>query len=258
MVKPFFFGDSDSPLYGVYHPPFASSAEHDCAALICSPIFHEHVRTHRILRQVAAALAEAGFPVLRFDYFGIGDSSGNSEDGTMGRWLADIATAALELKDMSGKKKLTVIGVRMGASLAIQALSKEMSCNRAVLWDPVVSGAGYFNEIGLLHRGLFPNYQGQEESNEVVGFCYPPALHQEIMGIDLTQIHRVAADKILTLFSEERSSYTKFFEALSANHGNCHRIKIENTANWSTPKMIDKLVIANDAIQAIVSFCGER
>jgi len=45
---------------------------------------------------VAIHLANVGFHVLRFDYYGCGDSSGDSEQGEIRQWLIDILTALVQ------------------------------------------------------------------------------------------------------------------------------------------------------------------
>ena len=59
----------------------------------CQPLGHEYIRAHRTFNQLAAGLARAGFPVLRFDYSGTGDSSGADEMGSVKRWMADVREA---------------------------------------------------------------------------------------------------------------------------------------------------------------------
>ena len=73
-TETFFFGNPGSPLYGSYESPSAS-VRRDCGIVLCYPLMAEYLRSHRAFRQLAVRLAEAGFPVLRFDYFGSGDSA---------------------------------------------------------------------------------------------------------------------------------------------------------------------------------------
>src|SRR5438874_878972 len=48
--------------------------------VLCPPLGHEQVHAHRSLRHLADACARAGFPTLRLDYHGTGDSAGSDED----------------------------------------------------------------------------------------------------------------------------------------------------------------------------------
>ena len=72
-MRPFYFGDSEEALYGVYHSP---QGEHrDEGVVLCAPFGQEAMRTHRALRQLATLLTKRGYHVLRFDYRGTGDSA---------------------------------------------------------------------------------------------------------------------------------------------------------------------------------------
>lgn len=82
-MEPFYFGTPDEPLFGIYHPP-VSEPVRDVGVLLCYPIGHEYIVSHRFYRQLSIRLAEAGFHVLRFDYYASGDSGGECELGSPG------------------------------------------------------------------------------------------------------------------------------------------------------------------------------
>src|SRR5207249_11329319 len=48
-------------------------------------------------RQLAARLARLGLDVLRFDYYGTGDSAGQGEDATLHTCIEDVVRATEEL-----------------------------------------------------------------------------------------------------------------------------------------------------------------
>jgi len=121
--------------------------------LICQPVGHEYVNSHRALRHLAARLAEAGFPVLRFDYYGCGDSSGNSEDASVAQWLKDISAAVVRIETSLRSFPHLYVGLRFGCD----AGSSGRLLNKATLkaWsfgDPVMEGEKYFDELLLLER----------------------------------------------------------------------------------------------------------
>jgi len=76
---PIYFGLADRPLFGWFHPP-AASLQRPMGVVLCNPIGEDMVRAHRPYRHLAETLAAAGFPVLRFDFDGTGDSSGDERD----------------------------------------------------------------------------------------------------------------------------------------------------------------------------------
>ncbi len=73
-----------------------------CAVVLCYPIGQEYIRSHRAIYQLAVRLSQAGFHVLRFDYFGCGDSEGDFEEGSLAQWTSDIHSAIAEIQERSG------------------------------------------------------------------------------------------------------------------------------------------------------------
>ena len=94
-MKPVYFGKTGKQLFGVYHEPQARRAV-DAAVLLCYPLVQEYMRTHWALRKLAGLLAREGHHVLRFDYTGTGDSTGDVETGSVTQWCADIRLAAAD------------------------------------------------------------------------------------------------------------------------------------------------------------------
>jgi len=72
-------------LHGMLHAPAAGAARGVCVLLL-SPGIKGRVGPHRLYLKLAEPLVAAGFHVLRFDYYGLGDS-----EGTLGeRVMADM------------------------------------------------------------------------------------------------------------------------------------------------------------------------
>ncbi len=108
---PMYFGRSDSPLYGVYHSPVSADRQH--GVILCYPFGQEYMRAHRAYRHLASRLAESGLHVLRFDYRGTGDSSGDMTTADAESWIQDIGEAVQELRDTSGVSGISVLGLRL-------------------------------------------------------------------------------------------------------------------------------------------------
>lgn len=142
------FGPEQS-LFGVLHGAETTTAER--AALICAPVGHEFVRAHFILQRLARKLAAAGVPVLRFDYYGCGDSLGESVEGSCARWQRDIVDAGQLLEQRTGARRITAIGARLGATLLSNA-ARRLDLAGAVLWDPIADGSHYYAELAAAHR----------------------------------------------------------------------------------------------------------
>jgi amino acid adenylation domain-containing protein len=177
----------DQSLFGVLHGPRASA---DLATLICSPTGHEHVRAHFVLQRLARRLAADGVPVLRFDYYGCGDSLGESSEATCARWQADIEDACAELQRRTRARRVATVGVRLGATLLARVASR-LDVSRTVFWDPIQNGAQYLAELRDAHvqysratwvpsfRLRIPSWR-RRGRHELLGFAYSDAALREL------------------------------------------------------------------------------
>lgn len=145
-MTPMMFGSSSRRLFGIYEPG-AGASHQATAAVICAPWGEEYLHSHRPLRFLARRLAEAGVHTLRFDYFGTGDSGGDVADASLRGAEDDVLTAVEELKATADAERVLLIGMRLGANLAMSAAARSPAdVSGLVLWDPVVDTDGYFGE----------------------------------------------------------------------------------------------------------------
>src|SRR6187200_816203 len=108
-MMPFYFGSETRRLFGVYQG--AGAGRRSRAALICHPWGSEYIHAHRAMRHLSAALAGAGWHTLRFDYYGTGDSSGETSQGDVAGWREDVETAFDEILDMSQSSRAMIVGL---------------------------------------------------------------------------------------------------------------------------------------------------
>ncbi len=146
------FGSSRRLVYGVYHP--AGGRRLRRGVLLLNPYGWEALRAHRTLRTLALRLAAAGLDVLRFDYSCTGDSFGDREDASWDDWMEDADFALDELQSVAGLRKVSLVGLRMGALLAA-ALAEERPdvVDRQVLWAPPSDGADVVRWARTGHPG---------------------------------------------------------------------------------------------------------
>ncbi|HTE44652.1 MAG TPA: alpha/beta fold hydrolase [Gemmatimonadaceae bacterium] len=144
-MNPFFFGRSARQLYGAYDPP--GDASRDLGIVLCPPLGDEQVFAHPTYRLLARQLAAAGCHVLRFDYYGSGDSAGDFEDTNQADWRRDVDTAITELMDVGQVSRVALIGLRFGGTLAAEVAATRDDVDRLVLWDVICDGREYLAEI---------------------------------------------------------------------------------------------------------------
>ena len=145
MQEPFFFGSEGREIFGVYHP--ALGAGSGTLTVICPPLYSEFSRAYSALRNVALALVRRGQHVLRMEYSGTGESYGDLDDATLSGWIKDISLAVDEGRDLSGCRRVQLLGVRGSALLACSAAIERLDIDRVVLWDPAIDGAEYKDSL---------------------------------------------------------------------------------------------------------------
>ena len=142
----FFFGGGERRLFGVYEA--ARRVDSTRAAVLCPAWGTEYIHAHRAMRRLAKMLTAENVHTLRFDYFGVGDSAGETEAGDLRGWETDIRTAVEELKDSTGATQVSLVGLRLGATLAANvAVEEAANVGSLVLWDPVVYGTEHLAEL---------------------------------------------------------------------------------------------------------------
>jgi hypothetical protein len=106
----------------------------------------EQLYALRPLVTAARALAARGAAVMRFDYFGQGESDGDFESSTIRSRVENALFAWRFLADCSGFSP-AMIGVRLGGLIAVAAALQLAVDLDVVLWDPVIDPMAYLNDL---------------------------------------------------------------------------------------------------------------
>ena len=252
-MNPFFFGNSKQPLYGVYHPPRAHTSR-PTAVVLCYPLWQEYMRAHRAFRQLAMLLSKAGFSVLRFDYFGTGDSAGESDAGDVARWTHDISTAIDELKDTAGVSKVSLVGLRVGASLAAAVATERKDLDRIILWDPVVGGKAYVEKMVLTEQADGgARRDGPVGTIGIKGFPLTSRMRQGLEHIDLRDLPGPASGRMIMTVSDERAEFVAFRDAMAGRRIGLTYRHIPSAGNWDEIDRFGSALLPQSIIQGIVA-----
>ena len=216
-LTPLYFGDPQRPLFGAYHPtPRASGATgaiRRVAVLLCYPGPQEYMFAHRAFGRLADSLAQRGFPVLRFDYTGTGDSAADLDTATLAGWKKDVLTAADELAELAGTTQLSIVGMRLGAALAAEvAASGSRRFRDVVLWDPIVQGRRSVDELRAIDAQRYAMSHVKRPAppiDELCGFAFPAQLRRELDRLDLLELPKLAAQRVVVLTSDEDPDATR-------------------------------------------------
>jgi len=113
----------------------------------------EDLCSRRFLTLMARRIADAGMPVLQFDYPGCGDAANDhTQADSVAAWIASIASAIDRLKAETGVADVLVIGFRLGALLAPAAIAGRSDVAGLALLAPPLSGKAYVREMVGLSR----------------------------------------------------------------------------------------------------------
>lgn len=217
-LEPVYFGRGGAPLFGCFHPALTPVRE-GSAIVICQPFGQEYIRCHRLLRVLAAMLARAGVPVLRFDYYGCGDSHGDGEEATLSRCVDDLGEAVRFVRGRTRALSVDLLGLRLGATIALQfAAEHRGQIGRVVLWDPIVRGQDFVASMreqtarfakwmeSVFRRAALP---GESDGpRDFIGFRFSEQLIDELMALDLLQIEDSPCKRVLILDNGKDSDAT--------------------------------------------------
>ncbi len=155
QVNPVVFANrNDQKLFGMLETPDPDRKK-NIAILILSPGIKMRVGPHRLYNKLSAKMVEAGFTVLRYDFYGLGDSEGEIEERVLanvynsiqnGRYIHDTLDAMDWMQKEYGFDQFILSGLCGGAITGLLA--------------------GYDDERvkGLLSLGLINVFEGGEDN----------------------------------------------------------------------------------------------
>ena len=254
-MQPFYFGSSQKPLFGIYHAPEMESGR-PAGVVLCHPLGHEYLRAHRSFRNLAVALARRGFHVLRFDYFGSGDSGGDTEEVTIGQCLVDLESAIEELKETACIAKVSLIGLRFGATLATLAAARRRDIDRLVLWDPALDGRAYIDELATLQHNWLQDRLGAIPPSlgdvELIGFALTDAVRRELQATMLMPFPNVYAQSVAVMLSERKPSFDELVGELEQRHQSVTCTVVNEPSDWDRGDMVHQILLPHAMVNAIV------
>jgi dienelactone hydrolase len=171
--------------------------------VMCPPLGHEMLCTHRAYRHLAERLAEAGFPVLRFDYHGTGDSPGSDlDDDRVRAWLATIDDAVALMRE-AGAGSVALFGMRAGGTFAAAAAARRGDIDALALVAPCASGSAFLRELRAMHKlrerdEARPPFRGKREGDEeAIGFVFRKQTIEDLAKVDLRALESKPAPRVM-------------------------------------------------------------
>jgi pimeloyl-ACP methyl ester carboxylesterase len=182
-------------LFALHLEPSADATARDHAVLLCNPFGQEAIRAHRLYRVLGDRLAATGFHVLRFDYYGSGDSAGEDTEFDLDGAIADTVAAGNLLLQRSRVGKLSCLGLRLGGNIAALASRRWTEpLDHLLLFEPVADGSSHLLALRQSNAdtmaGMFASrwridpalrqFNLPDPDGETLGFALTPACKAQI------------------------------------------------------------------------------
>jgi alpha/beta superfamily hydrolase len=130
-------------VYAVLH---SARSRRRSSVILAGPFGAERERAYPSTVRWARRLAEANCDVLRFDYRGIGESTGRFEEMTMSDWKEDLSVIASVLRRRAPEVPLVFHGIRFGAILASE-LFMAGEGDGLLLWASPPAAQNHFMDV---------------------------------------------------------------------------------------------------------------
>ena len=168
-------------------------------------------------------------------------------------------TAIAELKDVSGVPKVFLVGLRVGAPIAVNVARGRFDVSRVVLWDPVVRGRFYLRELSDRHKEIMdsvhPDTQWYSNGKEgLCGFPVPQHLRDELDEIDLTQNAAKPEKGVLVAVCESNESYAELRMAYERRGLNCAWQHVTGQRIWEEKTLAAHELVPTETLRGIVTW----
>ncbi|MCK5091391.1 MAG: alpha/beta fold hydrolase [Gammaproteobacteria bacterium] len=267
--EPFFFQGESYKLFGVLHKTDEVASE---GFVFCHPLAEEKLWTHRVFVTFARELARRGYPVLRFDFMGHGDSEGKFDISSIETRMSDIESAIdIIRKKLPHIKGINLLGMRLGATLAALTAEKVEGISKLILWDPVTDGAKYMQEVlrtnlstqlavfGKITEKRLDLVQKMKEGGTVNidGYELSCQLFEQASAINLLDNEKTfKGDCLIVQMSKRTKKIRSDLEALGSIYTDSSLIQVEEEPFWKEIK--EFYTYADNLYDATLTWLEER
>lgn len=168
------------------------------AVVVAQPFAEEANKSRRMVALSGRAMAQRGMAVYVLDAYGCGDSAGDFSQASWPVWRQDLQMTA-RLAAERHQAPVVMMGVRLGALLAADALGGLEDVSKVVLWQPAVSGAQLLTQFLRLRTAATMTGSHKEsvadlkqrlasgEHVEVAGYSVSPGLATAVEAATLKE-----------------------------------------------------------------------
>jgi len=162
-----------------------------------------------------------------------------------------------------GTRRTCLVGLRLGATLALLTNLRQQHAGILVLWDPVSDGCRYLEELRERQSGM-PYLSGNavrrgraaEDQLELLGFLYSSSLVKDIDALNLWRLDRGPGSTILMVDGSAGRGHQPLAAHLTAQGAHIEYQHLPDGEPWSQMNY-NKAVIPSRAIEGIVGWLKE-
>lgn len=265
-MLPLYFGSPSRRLFGAFHEGSPGRAQ-SLGVLLCNPFGQEAIRTHRLYRVLAGRLAQAGVHVLRFDYFGTGDSAGEDDAADLESWRDDVLLAQRELQRLSGALEFTWMGARLGGAAVVRAAQQMLATEpHLVLWDPVVNGPAYAQLLRAKHVEALeisyslpdPAWRRQLQAepasfrDEAIGIAVSPAMREQLAALREDQLDVPLASDAFVIADPANRAVQAWVAAQQARGARVESVGLPQALEWTSDDSLNAALVPAQAVQELL------
>jgi alpha/beta superfamily hydrolase len=159
------------------------------------------------LRSLADSLSEQGYPTLRLQYLGTGDSCEPNGDDCWAEWQQNIHDGAEWLRKNVGAQRIALCGFRFGALLAATVAANRTDIAGLILLAPVLRGGSYVRQL------VMETSSPPDAYVDLVRFRLSPRTIRLLNQVELRKISLPATCKV-GVFAPTRSAAWSDCEAV--------------------------------------------
>ena len=144
--------------------------------------------------------------------------------GLFEAWIQSIDDAAAELRAATGVEDVAVVGIRLGAMLALTAAARGSNLQDLVLWGPPASGRAMLRELrafGNMERLEYANGDAAASAPspglEIGGFLIAPETQHALENLVLSPLPAMPGRRVLLLSRDDLPADAKLTRALQSS-----------------------------------------
>jgi len=258
MPEAFHFGTPSRALFGLRHP---AAVPRRGALVACMPLLQEGIRCQRALWSLSEALAAAGIEVLRFDWHGSGDASGDTRALTVDGMVDDLAAAETFLRASAPGVRPRLLALRSAALPLLLHASRAGAPLDVVLWAPVLDGRALAAAWREQHRrqlhsaGRFARAGTQADDDELLGFVLDPALLPGIEALDGRGLRLPAGSHLLVVQWPGSPVDATFLDAQreAGVQVDCLQLAAPDEPDWDDPDGFEAQLFPRRAVNELAA-----